>query len=141
VGCHARTQSRPDPATAPSLQALIARLIVAANIVSRHQREVARLYLFGHSTVEIAEILNVPRTTVQSRWRRARERLQEALRELPLAEWMALPSPSAQISSEAAGAAFRDQQHPPRYRAPKHCPEGRERCAVTGVCPYRGPVE
>ncbi|MFW5868248.1 MAG: RNA polymerase sigma factor [Armatimonadota bacterium] len=138
VAHRARMQPAPGEASGPSLQALIARLLVAANLVSRRQREVARLYLYGHSTDEIARVLGVPRTTVQSRWRRARERLQEALREIPLTDWLTLPTASARISAEAVRVTFHDDQHRPRYHAPKHCPAGKERCAKTGVCPYRG---
>lgn len=138
VARRARAQTIPTDATAPSLQALIARLLVAANLVSRRQREVARLYLFGHSTAEIAHILAVPRSTVQSRWRRARAHLQEALRDLPLTDWLTLPSPVERITSDAARVTFRADQHRPRYHAPKHCPAGRERCATTGICAFRG---
>jgi len=138
-----RAHARPAPTdgTGPSLQALIGRLLVAANLVSRSQREVARLYLFGHSTAEIAEMLCVPRTTVQSRWRRARAHLQEALREIPLTDWLTLPSPRERITSEAAHVVFRAEQYRPRYHPPKHCRAGRERCAATGVCPFRARTE
>ncbi len=138
VAYRARVQPAPSEATGPSLQALIARLLVAANLVSRRQREVARLFLYGYSTVEIARALGVPRSTVQSRWRRARERLQEALREIPMAEWLTLPSASTQLSAEAIRVTFNEEQHPPRYHAPQHCPAGKERCTTTGVCPFRG---
>jgi DNA-binding CsgD family transcriptional regulator len=138
VAYRAHTQPAPADATGPSLQALVARLLVAANLVSRRQREVARLYLLGHSTVEIARVLSVPRTTVQSRWRRARERLQEALREVPIEDLLTMPSASARISAEAVRVTFHDDQHRPRYHPPTHCPTGRERCAKTGVCAFRG---
>jgi len=138
IAHRARVQPAPSEATGPSLQALIARLLVAANLVSRRQREVARLYLYGHSTEEIARVLGVPRTTVQSRWRRARVRLQEALREIPLTDWLTLPSASARISAEAVRVTFNEEQCPPRYHAPQHCPAGKERCATTGVCAFRG---
>jgi RNA polymerase sigma factor (sigma-70 family) len=138
IARRAHGQPAPGEATGASLQALIARLLVAANLISRRQREVARLFLFGYTTAEIAQALGVPRTTVQSRWRRARERLQEALREVPIGDWLALPSASARISAEAVRATFYDDRHRPRYHAPKHCPEGRERCATTGVCAFRG---
>lgn len=137
----ARNHPATGVETGPTLQALIARLLVAANLVSRRQREVARLYLLGHSTVEIAEILGVRRSIVQSRWRRARERLQDGLREIPLSDWLALPSAPARISSDAVRATFYDDRHRPRYCAPRHCPTGRERCATTGVCAFRAAVE
>ena len=137
----ARNQCAVRSETGPTLQALIARLLVAANLVSRRQREVARLYLLGHSTVEIAEILGVRRSTVQSRWRLARERLQEALREIPPGDWLALPCASARVGAEEARSAFHDDRHRPRYRPPRHCPTGRERCATTGVCPFRAVAE
>ncbi|MFO8081484.1 MAG: sigma factor-like helix-turn-helix DNA-binding protein [Armatimonadota bacterium] len=141
VAYHAHACSALSGEVGASLQALIARLLVAANLVSRRQREVARLYLFGHSTAEIAQVLSVPRTTVQSRWRRARERLQEALREVQIEDWLTMPSASARISDEAVRLTFHDDQHRPRYHPPTHCPTGRERCAKTGVCPFRGPRE
>jgi len=137
----ARRRPAPTDATGPSLQALIGRLLVAANLVSRRQREVARLYLYGYSTVEIADALGVPRTTVQSRWRSARVHLQDALRDLPLTDWLTLPTSRERITTEAARVSFRADQYRPRYHPPQHCPPGREKCAKTGVCPFRSPVE
>lgn len=138
AGGRARHRAAPSAATGGSMQGLIARLLVAANLVNRSQREVARLYLWGCSTVEIARRLGVPRTTVQSRWRCARSRLQEALGELSPAEWLMLPSASELVSGEQARALFGEEQRRVRYHAPQHCPAGRERCARTGICPFRG---
>ncbi len=138
-----RAARRPAPsgATGVSLQALIARLLVAANLVSRKEREVARLYLWGYSTVEIARTLGVPRSTVQARWRCARVRLQQALREVSPEEWFALPSADEFIGRGQARAVFAEEQSRPRYCAPRHCRLGHERCAATGICAFRGQDE
>ncbi len=137
VGRGALSRATPSPSTCGSLQALVARLLVAANLTDRKLREVARLYLWGHNTVEIAQILEVPRSTVQSRWRYAREHLQRALRDLAPSEWLTLPSPSARITTEQIRMAFHEDEARTRYFSPRHCPEGRERCATTGVCAFR----
>jgi len=141
VGRRAQRRAAPSEATGASLQALIARLLVAANLVTRSQREVARLYLWGCDTAEIARRLGLPRTTVQSRWRCARARLQEALREMSPAEWFAQPTASEVVSAAQARVVFGEEERRPRYAPPQHCPAGRERCAITGICPFRGPRE
>lgn len=141
VGRRAAGRPSPSEATGVSLQALIARLLVAANLVSRKEREVARLYLWGYSTGEIARRLGVPRTTVQARWRYARARLQDALREISPAEWFALPTADEFISSGQARAIFEEERSRQRYAPPKHCRAGQERCAATGICAFRGPDE
>jgi|LSQX01.1.fsa_nt_gb predicted DNA-binding protein (UPF0251 family) len=138
VGRRAAGRPSPSEATGVSLQALIARLLVAANLVRRKEREVARLYLWGYSTTEIAQRLGVPRTTVQARWRSARERLQDALREISPAEWFALPTGDEFISSGQARAIFEEERSRQRYAPPKHCRPGQERCAATGICAFRG---
>jgi transposase-like protein len=138
VGRRAAGRPSPSEATGVSLQALIARLLVAANLVRRKEREVARLYLWGYSTTEIAQRLGVPRTTVQARWRSARERLQDALREISPAEWFALPTADEFISSGQARAIFEEERSRQRYAPPKHCRPEQERCAATGICAFRG---
>lgn len=132
----------PRGATTASLQALIARLLVAANIRSRRQREVARLYLLGHSSGEVAHALAIPRSTVHARWRMARTRLREALREIPPSDWHTLPVTAASaVGSEAAREAFYADERRPCYHPPTHCPAGRERCAATGICASRARPE
>ena len=116
---------RPMTATGGTLQALIARLLVAANLVSRGQREVARLYLWGLTTAQIAQKLGIPRTTVQSRWRCARKHLRAALREVSPSDWLLMPSPSGRVESEQARAIFSREEHRTLYCAPRHCPQGR----------------
>ena len=133
----ARRRPAPPEANAASLQALVARLLVAANLRSRHQRAVARLYLWGYSLPEIAGILGVPRTTVASRWRRARERLQRAAAELARDGWLARAGSTDAIDAEQVAQAFRAEQQRQRYVPPRHCPPGRERCRRTGICPFR----
>lgn len=129
----ARRRAAPPEDNPPSLQALIARLLVAGNLRSTRQREVARLYLWGYSLPEIAELLGIPVSTVRARWRGARAQLQRALTEFA-GDGLTATARPRDISSEDAAAAFRDQQHIPRYAPPRHCPPGRERCARTGVC-------
>ncbi len=133
----ARRRSAPPEANAASLQALVARLLVTANLRSRHQRAVARLHLWGYSLPEIARVLGVSHTAVASRWRRARERLQRAALELTRDGWFARPSRIDAIDAEQVAQIFRGEQQRARYFPPRHCPPGRERCRRTGVCPFR----
>jgi len=130
----AHRQPAPPEDTPPSLQALIARVVVAGNLRSARQREVARLYLWGYALPEVAELLGVPISTVKSRWRTAREHLQRALSGLARKELLGDPAASEAIRHEHVLATFRAEQHPARYEPPRHCPLGRERCARTGVC-------
>jgi len=133
----ARGQPAPPEATTASLQALVARLLVAANLRSRHQRAVARLHLWGYSLPEIAGVLGVSHTAVASRWRRARERLQRAALELMRDGWFARASRIDAIDAEQVAQTFRAEEQRERYFPPRHCPPGRERCRRTGVCPFR----
>lgn len=157
-------QPAPDPG--PPLQALIARLLVAARLISRKQREVARLHLWGHTLAEVAGILGIPVSTARSRWRSARRHLQRAVEELgegsaetalqPRADCGRAGSPTyagkpdlrdrshppqesapgGVIASEQAREAFHEDQQRCRYYPPRHCPRGRERCRKTGICPF-----
>lgn len=136
-----RQPAPPEDAT-PSLQVLIARLLVVGNLRSARQREVARLHLWGYALPEIATRLDLPLSTVKSRWAAARRQLQLALSELGRDALADTPDPLRAISSEAVAATFSAAQQPSCYEPPRHCPEGRERCAHTGVCgrlPGSGP--
>lgn len=130
----AHRRPAPPEDTPPSLQALIARILTAGNLRSARQREVARLHLWGYTLPETAELLGVPVSVARSRWRSAREHLQCALSDLAREELLAGPLASAAIRHEQVLATFRAEQHPPLYEPPRHCPQGRERCARTGVC-------
>ncbi|MFW6157040.1 MAG: RNA polymerase sigma factor, partial [Armatimonadota bacterium] len=141
TGQRARARATPTPTTGASLQALIARLVVAANLVNRKHREVARLYLWGYNTAEIADMLDIPRSTVLPRWRDARTHLQQALREMSLSEWLALPTPSERIRRAQIRSTFAEDEARVLYHPPQHCPRGHEHCATTGVCAFRGVVE
>ncbi len=124
--------------TGPSLQALISRLLVAAKLVSRRQRQVARLHLYGHTLEETAELLGVPLSTVTARWRCAKRSLQRALRDVPPADWLACPCQDQEIARAQARDTFREDQCRCCYSPPRHCPRGKERCRTTGVCGGRG---
>ena len=82
IGQSAKRQASPCETTG-TLQALIARLLVAAQLPSRKQREVARLHLWGYTLAETGEKLGVPLSTVISRWRCAKRHLQRAMQEIP----------------------------------------------------------
>jgi len=138
IGAQARRRPASPDTTGPSLQALIAHLLVAAHLVSRRQRTVARLHLWGYSLVEIAELLGLPYSTVASRWRTARTRLKRAVEELATEGWPARPSRIDAISAEQVADTFRDEQDRCPYEPPRHCPRGKERCRVTGICVRRG---
>ncbi len=138
IAAQARRRPAPPEAIGPSLQALVARLLVAANLVSRRQRTVARLHLWGYSLVEIAELLELPYSTVASRWRTARTRLKRALEDLAEEGWPARASRIEAISAEEVAETFRDEQDRCRYEPPHHCPRGKERCRTTGICVRRG---
>ena len=134
VSREARERPAPPDANAASLQALVARLLVAANLVSPLQRTVARLHLWGYSLVEIAEGLKLPYSTVACRWRAARVHLQRAARELAREGWFTQASGIEAITTEQIAETFRDQQQVCRYHPPRHCPRERERCRTTGIC-------
>ena len=128
--------SHPEPArqTTATMHALIARLLVAAQLPTRKQRLVARLHLWGCTLSETARMLDVPLTSVISRWRCAKRHLQRAMREIPPTEWMECFSSDECVISGQAQEAFREEQHRCLYRGPRHCPDGKERCRVTGIC-------
>lgn len=128
-------QAAPPERSTVVQQALVARLLVAAQLPSRKQREVARLRLWGYTLREIGEMLDVPLSTVISRWRCARRHLQRAMTEIPPSEWMQCPSSDPHVTSGQAQEAFREEQARRSYRHPRHCRPGRERCRVTGICP------
>lgn len=130
----ARERPAPPETNAASLQALVARLLVAANLVSPLQRTVARLHLWGYSLTEIAQRLELPYSTVACRWRAARVHLQRAARELAREGWFTHTSGIEAIATEQIAETFRDQQQVCCYQPPRHCPRGRERCRVTGLC-------
>ncbi len=133
----AHCRPAPPARDGASLPALVARVLVAANLRSRHQRAVARLFLWGYSLSEIADMLELPRSTVASRWRRARKRLQRAAAGLAREGWFAHASSVEAIAAEQVAEVFRAEQERTRYLPPRHCSPGRERCRRTGICPYR----
>jgi hypothetical protein len=133
----AELRAAPSEITAPSLQALIARIIIAADLPTRKQREVARLHLWGYSLSEVAAILHLPESTVAGRWRSARQRLQQALQDWPLDEMLDLPI-AAEFTREQIRRVHLSDCARRCYQPPQHCPEGREKCATTGVCHFRG---
>lgn len=132
----AGSETRPAPTLQSGvvLQALIARLLIGANLVSRRQREVARLHLWGFTLMEIAEHLGVPLSTVISRWRHAKRYLQRAMRDIPPAEWLECFSSDARVTTGQAHEAFHEDRDRCLYRRPRHCRPGEERCRNTGIC-------
>ncbi|MGD9497248.1 MAG: RNA polymerase sigma factor [Armatimonadota bacterium] len=136
VAREARGRAAPPPGASPPLQALIARLLVAANLRSPRQRAVARLYLWGYSLREVARALGIPYSTAASRWRCARAHLRRALDAVSIDDLLSRVG-GAGIPTEAVAEVFRAEQCKSLYRPPRHCPAGRERCRRTGICAYR----
>ncbi len=131
AAAEARARPAPSEDTGPTLQALVARLLVAANLVSRRQREVARLHLWGYSLTEIADHLQISYSVAYSRWRSARNHLRRAMAKIPPGEWLtAAPG----LSAEQVREVMRADRHRYRYHPPRHCRAGHERCRRTGIC-------
>lgn len=130
----ATRQPAPPQQSTVVLQALIARLLIGANLTSRRRREVARLHLWGFTLAEIAEHLDVPLSTVTSRWRHARRQLQRAMRDIPSVKWLECFSSDPRVTAGQAHESFREEQDRCLYQPPRHCPPGEERCRVTGIC-------
>ena len=136
VAREARRRARPTEAPPEALQAMISGLLVEAGLVNRDQRRVARLRLWGYRIREIAQLLGLPPTTVQTRWRYARRRLLAALAERSAEAALASPGTGC-LDSEQLRLLFSAEQRKQLYCPPRHCPRGSERCQRTGVCVRR----
>ena len=136
----AHKQPAPPPEAAPAaLQALVARLLVAANLTPRRRRQVARLHLWGYQLTEVAELLGLPTTTVYTQWRYARKALQEAIGAKRVDEMSAEGVPPELVTDADAREVLRIEQNRCIYIRPRHCAPGHEKCRATGVCRYAGP--
>jgi len=115
----------------------IARLLADTDL-TRHQLHVARrILLRGVSPQEVAWELSLTKRAVQRTWEGSRGPLRAALEESvrqSLSRHKA--AASARISNTDLAAVYAQEVNRRAYHPPKHCPEGQERCRLTGVCPF-----
>jgi len=122
----------------------IARLLADSDL-TRHQLHVTRrILLRGLSPQEVAWELSVTKRAVQRTWERSRGALRAALQESVRRRLEARGSRletattkvSARISNTDLAAVYAQEVNRRAYHPPRHCPQGRERCRLTGVCPF-----